>query len=447
MNPNILFIVIDSLRADKTYDDKKTSITPYIDSLIKNGTYFTQAIAPADGTILSLNGILNGLYPFSTGIRSKKIILKDNNLLQLCKNNSYHIYGFLPKLTSFQPIISWCENNDNTYEAGPPTIPLSKTAKQIINLFDSNKMLEPWFYFLHIFDLHTIREGTIPNWLDHFDDEKFGQNKYERIVSLIDFWIGKILDKIDLKKTLIILTADHGERIPIDDKNITSFEPELSTTVKLGKQILPQIAHKAGGKFLSKLRKTVGTLRVAQANKNLTSYEKRSRLPHFTLSLYDESIRVPLLFSGYNISSKIIIQQVSTVDIFPTIIDLLQSQSSFNFDGTSLFPFFNGKQISEKPVYLHTMPYEHLSSCDAVGIRTSHYKYFRHSREPTKIIYLFDLKNDPLENQNIAKENPNVIVEMENMLSNMHKIDNDNKNMLSEEERKIAAELKKLGYM
>ena len=49
--------------------------------------------------------------------------------------------------------------------------------------------------------------------------------------------------------------------------------------------------------------------------------------------------------------------------------------------------------------------------------------------------------------QGIAKENPNVIVEMENMLSNMHKIDNDNKNMLSEEERKIAAELKKLGYM
>ena len=36
MKPNILFIVIDSLRADKCYGNEKTSVTPNIDKLIEN---------------------------------------------------------------------------------------------------------------------------------------------------------------------------------------------------------------------------------------------------------------------------------------------------------------------------------------------------------------------------------------------------------------------------
>ena len=42
--PNILFILVDSLRADKVFGKNKTSQTPNIESLIKNGVYFEQAI-------------------------------------------------------------------------------------------------------------------------------------------------------------------------------------------------------------------------------------------------------------------------------------------------------------------------------------------------------------------------------------------------------------------
>ena len=80
---------------------------------------------------------------------------------------------------------------------------------------------------MHIFDLHALREGSIPDGLNDFDSEKFGHTKYERVVSSIDVWIGKILKKIDLKNTIVILTADHGEKIPIDDKDITKFEPKF----------------------------------------------------------------------------------------------------------------------------------------------------------------------------------------------------------------------------
>ena len=57
MKPNILFIVIDSLRADKCHGEKKTSVTPNIDSLIENGTYFSQNITAAPSTIPSISSI------------------------------------------------------------------------------------------------------------------------------------------------------------------------------------------------------------------------------------------------------------------------------------------------------------------------------------------------------------------------------------------------------
>ena len=61
MKPNILFFLLDSVRADKFHGDNKTSVTPNLDGLIKNGTYFNQAISSSDATILSLNSFFNSL--------------------------------------------------------------------------------------------------------------------------------------------------------------------------------------------------------------------------------------------------------------------------------------------------------------------------------------------------------------------------------------------------
>ena len=276
----------------------------------------------------------------------------------------------------------------------------------------------------------------------------FGNTKYERIVSSIDVWLGKIIKKIDFNKTLIVLTADHGERIPMGDRDIVSFEPEFKKSVKFGKKILPKSSQKIGGKFLSKVRKSVASVKIAKANQNLTSYQIRSRLPHFTLSLYDENIRIPLLFCGYNIKSKIINQQVSAADIFLTLTDILQHPLEIKLDGTSLFPLLSGRKIPENSIYLHTMPHEDLTDDDAVGVRTSRFKYFRHARNSGKNIHLFDLKKDPLENENIFYDFPDVVKKMEEIISNYP--DNPKKSTstkFSEEEQKIAKELKKLGYM
>ena len=62
-----------------------------------------------------------------------------------------------------------------------------------------------------------------------FDITKFGMSSYERKVSEIDFWIGKIIKKIDLKNTILIITSDHGDYIK--SANIANKELDF----KLGK--------------------------------------------------------------------------------------------------------------------------------------------------------------------------------------------------------------------
>ena len=75
MRPNVLFILVDGLRADQCYGVDKKSHTPFLDSLINDGVYFNNAFSPADGTTISLNCLLNSKFQFETGIRAQKIIL------------------------------------------------------------------------------------------------------------------------------------------------------------------------------------------------------------------------------------------------------------------------------------------------------------------------------------------------------------------------------------
>ena len=44
MNPNLLFLVIDSLRQDKCIGKQKSSVTPNLDKFIKNGTFLIKLL-------------------------------------------------------------------------------------------------------------------------------------------------------------------------------------------------------------------------------------------------------------------------------------------------------------------------------------------------------------------------------------------------------------------
>ena len=88
---------------------------------------------------------------------------------------------------------------------------------------------------------------------------------------------------------------------------------------------------------------------------------------------------------------------------------------------------------------------------NSIGIRTSKFKYFRDRNDPTKNVHLYDLKNDPLEEKNIAEDNKDVAEEMEKHVIEILKgesLEHKQSKKLTEEEIKKAREaLTKLGYI
>tara|TARA_Y100000996_G_scaffold398961_1_gene367525 strand:+ start:186 stop:1538 length:1353 start_codon:yes stop_codon:yes gene_type:complete len=447
--PNIIFVLVDGLRSDQCFGKDKSSYTPFLDSLFDKGVYFKNTFASADGTIISLNCTFNSKFQSETGIRSKKLILLEDNHMETLKKSGYHLTGLIPNLTSLKPLREYFENDDCTFDKGPPysTLPTGMT-QRITSLLKSLQNKQPWFCYIHLFDLHPLREGNTPSKIDEFKEKQFGNSLYSQTVSSIDYNLKIISEQIDFNNTLVVLTADHGERIPHDDKVSFQFEPELKSITKIGRKILPKNSHNVGGKFLGKIKKTVGNAKAEYSNKELTPYQKRSRDPYFTLSLYDELLHIPFLISGLNLQSKIISNQVSTLQIFPTILSLVGITYEKTEYNESLVGLLEGKNIEEKEIFLHTMPYENKSSLDRIGIRSKKFKYFRNSSDPKKDFHLYDLENDPYENNNIANNNNAIIQKMELTLDKFLKNSSNFEEELNEEEDEIISEeLKKLGYL
>ena len=470
MRPNIIFFLIDGLRADQCFGNDKTSFTPNIDSLRKKGTYFTNAFSSVDGTLLSLSAIFHSLYPIKTPDVKLKLTLQKNNLFDILAKNGYEINGLVPDLKAFIDTANYFENNIKTYNYFGYVNKMdqfllnttSSITDKIIDFLKSRASKKPWFYYSHVMTLHSLREyfashkselNLLNSGIGDFDNEKFGAGLYERTVSFIDHELGKILEHVDLDNTILILTADHGECIPYDDQSEVDFEPKLETSKKIGLKILPKATHKVGGQFLDKMRKFVGKRKLNKANEKLTNYQKRSRETFDNVSLFDEMLHVPLLFANNHINSRIVSDPVHHTDILPTLCELVNIDLNHAIHGRSLIPLSEGKIIEEKPMYLRTRPYidPKPNKRDSVGIRTSNYKYFRSAYNAKENVHLYDLKNDPYENNNIAETNKKLVTQFEKLLLEIPKnsfsqyADKENTEELASDE--IEYELKRMGYV
>ena len=467
MRPNIIFFLIDGLRADQCFGKDKTSLTPNIDSLRKKGMYFTNAFTSVDGTLLSLSAIFHSIYPIKTPMARNKLTLQKNNLFDILAKNGYEINGLVPDLKSFTDYINYFENDIKTYDYFEYVNKMdqfllntsSNITGKITDFLKSRTSKKPWFYYIHTETLHPLKEyfasydnerALLNQGIKDFDNEKFGAGLYERTVSFIDHELGKILEYVDPDNTILILTSDHGQSIPYEDHPEVDFEPKLEASKKIGLKFLPKTTHKAGGQFLYKIRKLVSKRKLNKANQKLTNYQKRSRDPYFTRSLFDEILHVPLLFAGNLIKPGIITKQARHVDIFPTICELVGVPLfDIKISGKSLVSLANESSQEENPNYLHTMPFQKLSPLDMVGLRTSKYKYFRASHNPKENVNLYDLSNDPYENNNIAQTDKQLVTYLEKKTLELEKdsLSEYEEEISDEETQIISSELKRLGYI
>ncbi len=72
--PNIVFIILDTLRADRIKSNySENSLTPFLNSLLPNSIYFEKCISNTPWTLPSHISMFTGLYPTQTTLISKKV--------------------------------------------------------------------------------------------------------------------------------------------------------------------------------------------------------------------------------------------------------------------------------------------------------------------------------------------------------------------------------------
>lgn len=442
MQPNIVFLVIDSLRVDLC--GTKIVHSPNIDHMINNGVFFDNTIASSDYTMPCIQSIFTGRFPIGCGKTKEeyhKLLSPDNNYLSLLKEEGYTLYATIGKLLHTLGLGEYFENEDMVFAESQNLH--NGLGEIIVQKLQQISKHEPWFYYIHLLDLH--RPCTVPSNLKHLKHS----DRYEYNLRTIDKWIGKFLEKINPNKTLVILTADHGDYLSErteDGATDGRLKKEAKSTIKkfIPSNLRPIIHNKKQNLF----RKITAT----QLSK---PHEKRAIniRPMKERFLFDDFVRVPLIISGFAIKHlPRISQQISSVDIMPTILDIIKSKKSIKSDGKSFMQIFQELEIEPRQTYMENaiLWTETKSPEPSVGIRTNDYKYFRSLNNPEKNKHLYDLKNDLYEDNNLAESNSNLIQKFEKILfeiveNSKDEIETDTLDKKSE--KKVEEELKKLGYI
>lgn len=185
--------------------------------------------------------------------------------------------------------------------------------------------------------------------------------------------------------------------------------------------------------------------------------------------LYDEQIKIPLLikFPQQQFGGKKIKQNVTLLDVFPTLMEFYSIESPKDVNGDSLMPVIKDGKEFNRPVVssiFRFKPFEMLPGKLAV-IKDNYkmiyndrytietYKYFVHT--PPKIestVELFDLEKDPRERTNIFFEKNSEKDYLLQYIKKLIKEMNDaKKSKIKREKEKISDEmrekLKALGYI
>jgi arylsulfatase A-like enzyme len=94
---------------------------------------------------------------------------------------------------------------------------------------------------------------------------------------------------------------------------------------------------------------------------------------------------------------------VRTLDLMPTIFELLGVPTSSGFEGQSLLPVLRGEDRAARPAVLDSTLYGH----DEVALRTERHKLIL-DRDPraARSVELYDWTSDPLERHDLTPSEP-----------------------------------------
>lgn len=345
---NILLITLDALRPDHLgcYGYKRNT-SPNIDKLAKEGIMFTQAIAQGTWTPPSTVSIITSTYPSMHQVvwYGDSINPEISTLTEIFKRQNYHT-GFI-SFSILNTIIGLNRGFD-VFNADIENEDAHKLTQKAIKWLKRNKN-KPFFLWLHYWDTHLPYKASPPYDKIFLNDGIYYDEKIKNL-SLSDSNICvKCIPKYGIKDNI----TDGNYYISQYDGAIRSVDNQIGFLVNA----------------LKRLRLYKNTLIIISADHGELLGENDIYFQHGVV-FSDAILKVPLIITHNKLipKNKVINCQVQSIDIVPTILEILKIDKPPSMQGFSLLPVILGRNN-------YPSAYAFLYANEAAyGLRTSEWK-------------------------------------------------------------------------
>jgi choline-sulfatase len=130
--------------------------------------------------------------------------------------------------------------------------------------------------------------------------------------------------------------------------------------------------------------------------------------------VYDAVTQVPLIMAAPGIRPRTSTDQVRVVDIMPTVLEAAGVARPEAVQGVSLLPAARGERLDLLALSETWYPRYHYGWSELTAVRDGRYKFIAAPRRE-----LYDLQNDPGEQNNVAPSNPQRVAALERALGEM----------------------------
>lgn len=393
--PHLIVITLDTTRADRLGCYGYTAgQTPVIDALASGGILCERGYTVAPITLPAHASLFTGLYPAENGVRRNGHGRLDDSipaLAEILQRQGYDTAGFVASFVlhrKFGLDRGFQVYDDGFWREGPPVEPEQRRRHGGAVVDAALQWLRvrtgrPFFCWVHLYDPHAPC-STHPEIFG----ETFAGRPYDAEIAYMDAQVGRIIEHVKsqnlLDDSLIVVVGDHGE--------------------SLGEHL--ELSH--------------------------------------TLTLYNAAMRVPLIFhrpaqlaGGGRVATN-----VSLVDVFPTIVELLGLRQTAKTNGQSIKAALSGGTSVGSLCYGATDdPFEVFGCSPLRSLTDGDWKFIRTTRPE-----LYQLDVDPGELHNLAEVNAEQARTMESRLAELESqlaFREEVRVPLSQSERKA---LESLGY-
>ena len=400
--PNLILIGVDSLRRDhmSLYGYHRLT-SPHIDKFATGGTVFENCFSPSVPTTSGYASMMTGLDCFGTNV----VALRHNGpmaegtvtLTEVLKAEGYEAtsvgLGGQQGARGFEKVIDfegWHDGPDGRAHKAENLNDV--TIPELKRLAATDK---PFFLFMRHMDPHAPYRPPRP-----FERMFYGDNELDPK--------NKSMDPVfEFKPFCDFFASWMPSGVTDKDYVIAQYDGEVAYMDSCIQNIFAT---------LTALGLDEDTLVVLTSDHGETLYDHDCFFDHH--GTYDPTLVVPLLFRmpGHVPARLRLPGYTQLKDIMPTVLDIMGIKTKLKFDGGSLWPEMNGKRRSPQPEFYIT----EATWMRKHGWRTPEWKLI-HALEPDfhfkPEVELYNLVEDPEENNNLAKKEPKMVALLEERMA------------------------------